>query len=105
MIGNRNLKIGGILLAAGSSTRLGRPKQFLEFEGQTLLRRAAEAMCSSVCDPVVAVLGAEKQIAEAELAELRIRICFNQDWRSGMSHSIKVGLEELLLIDPNIDAL
>jgi molybdenum cofactor cytidylyltransferase len=104
MTGNRDLKIGGILLAAGGSTRLGQPKQFLEFEGKTLLRRAAEAMCSSVCDPVVAVVGAEKERAEAELADLRIRVCFNQDWRSGMSSSIKVGLEELLLIDRNIDA-
>lgn len=105
MTGDKDPKIGGILLAAGGSSRLGRPKQFLEFEDKTLLRRAAEAMNASICDPFVVVVGAEKKRAEAELADLRLRVCCNQDWRSGMSSSIKVGLEELLLIQPKIDAV
>ncbi len=105
MTGNENLKIGGILLAAGGSSRLGQPKQFLQFEGKTLLRRAAEAMVVSICDPIVAVLGAEKEKAKAELAGLQVNICFNHDWQSGMSSSIKCGLSELLLIEPEIDAV
>lgn len=105
MTGNENLKIGGILLGAGGSNRLGRPKQLLHFEGKTLLRRAAEAIAASVCDPVVAVLGSEKDEAEAEIADVRVRICFNQDWQSGLSSSIKTGLKALLLIEPQIDAL
>jgi molybdenum cofactor cytidylyltransferase len=105
MTGNRDLKMGGILLAAGGSTRLGQPKQFLEFEGQTLLRRAAEAMCASVCDPVVAVLGAEHEKAEAEITDLRLEMCRNEEWESGMSSSIKLGLKELLKIESEIDAV
>jgi molybdenum cofactor cytidylyltransferase len=62
-------------------------------------------MVGSICDPVVAVLGDEKENAEAELAELAVRICFNENWRSGMSSSIKLGLKELLLIEPQIDAV
>jgi len=105
MTANENLKIGGILLGAGGSSRLGRPKQFLHFEGQTLLRRTAEALVASVCDPVVAVLGAESEKAEAEIADLSLSTCLNPEWRSGMSSSIKVGLHELLLREPQIDAL
>jgi molybdenum cofactor cytidylyltransferase len=105
MIGNRDLKIGGILLAAGGSTRLGRPKQFLEFEGKTLLRRSAEAMCASMCDPVVAVLGAEHEKAEAEITDLPLAMRRNEEWASGMSSSIKLGLRELLLVEPEIDAV
>lgn len=105
MTGNENLKIGGILLAAGGSTRLGRPKQLLQYEGKTLLRRAAEAITESICDPVIAVLGAEKEDAGAEIADLPVRICFNQEWPLGMSSSIKLGVKELLLIEPTIDAL
>ena len=105
MTGNEDLKIGGIVLAAGGSSRLGRPKQFLEFEGKTLLKRAAEALAESICNPVVAVLGAEKEKAERELADLPVRICRNQEWRTGMSSSIKIGLKELLFIDPDLDAV
>ncbi len=100
-----NLKIGGILLAAGGSSRLGQPKQLLEFEGQTLLRRAAEAIAGSVCDPLVVVVGSENEKTEGEIADLSLTTCLNPDWRSGMSSSIKVGLNELLLKEPQIDAV
>ena len=51
--------IGLILLAAGGSSRLGRPKQLLDYQGQPLLRRAAETALASQCQPVIVVLGAE----------------------------------------------
>ena len=105
MTGIEPLKIGGILLAAGGSSRLDQPKQFLQFEGNTLLRRAAEAMTESICDPVVAVLGCEKEKAVAGIADLPVKVRHNRDWRSGMSSSIKAGLQELLLIEPEISAV
>ena len=105
MTGNEDLKIGGIMLAAGGSSRLGQPKQFLQFEGKTLLRRAAEALVESNCAPVIAVLGAEKEKAERQLDDLPVSICWNPEWRTGMSSSIRVGLKDLLLIDPDLDAV
>ena len=51
-------KIGSILLAAGGSSRLGQPKQLLQFKGKTLIRRAAETLVDSDCNPIVVVLGA-----------------------------------------------
>ena len=42
---NSEAKIGGLLLAAGGSSRLGRPKQLIEFQGKTLIRRAARVAC------------------------------------------------------------
>lgn len=105
MTENKSLKIGGLLLAAGGSSRMGRPKQFLEFEGETLLRRTAKAMAQSVCDPVVAVLGGENEIAEGELAEINVESCLNPHWRSGMSSSIKAGLAKLLAIESELDAV
>ena len=59
MTGDKDVKVGGLLLAAGGSSRLGRPKQLIEFEGKTLIRRAAEALVGSAFSPVVAVIGAE----------------------------------------------
>jgi len=105
MTGNENARIGGILLAAGGSSRMATPKQFVRFEGETLLRRAALAIAASICDPVVAVLGAEKENAEIEVAGTRVQPCYNGEWQKGMSSSIKFGLTELLTLDPGLDAV
>lgn len=102
MTGN---KVGGLLLAAGGSSRLGQPKQLLEFKGNRLLRHAAEAMADSSCDPVVVVLGAETEMSAMEIAGLSVAQCLNEDWESGMSSSIKIGLAMLLELAPEIDAV
>src|SRR3990170_2001437 len=93
-------KIGGLLLAAGGSRRLGTPKQLLEFEGKTLLLRAAEALVETSCEPVVVVLGAEIERSKDEIEDLPVSFAINDDWESGMSSSIRVGLEKLLAIEP-----
>jgi molybdenum cofactor cytidylyltransferase len=70
---------GLILLAAGGSARLGRPKQLLEYEGKTLLRRAVETALASKCRPVVVVL----------------RLVVNEGWKEGLASSIRAGLAVL----------
>ncbi len=105
MTGEQNLKIGGIILAAGGSSRLGEPKQFIKLAGKSLLRRAAEAITVAGCNPVTLVVGANRGETEAEVGDLAINICFNHDWPSGMSSSIRIALRELLSIDPKIDAI
>jgi molybdenum cofactor cytidylyltransferase len=96
---------GLILLAAGGSTRMGRPKQLLCFEGRSLLARAAAAACDSGCAPIVAVLGAGVDGSLAELAPFpKILVQPNPDWESGMGSSIRTGLERLLSADPDIAA-
>jgi len=105
MTENRDAKIGGLLLAAGGSSRLGRPKQFVQFHGTTLLRRAAEALAESECEPVVAVIGAEIEQSKSEVAGLIVKICVNKDWELGMSSSIRAGLTDLLNLEPELDAV
>lgn len=97
--------IGGILLAAGGSSRLGRPKQLLEFNGKTLIRRAAETLVNSNCRPITVVLGAETERSTAELEGLDLAIIINQNWQSGMSSSIVAGLNSLLEAEPTLDAV
>lgn len=105
MTGNSVGKIGGLLLAAGASRRFGSPKQLAQFEGQSLLRRAAESLVRSSCEPIVVVLGAEIQQSSAEIADLPINIQVNQDWQLGMSSSIKSGLVKLRSIEPGLAAV
>ncbi|CAN5329981.1 nucleotidyltransferase family protein [soil metagenome] len=99
------IKTGGLLLAAGGSSRLGRSKQLVVFEGETLIRRAAKTLTNSVCSPVVVVLGAETDFSSRELDGLGVSICINDDWNSGISSSIKAGLKHLLNISPDPDAV
>lgn len=88
-------RVAGLLLAAGGSTRLGRPKQLVEFEGKTLIRRAAEAIIDAGCSPVIVVLGAEIEGSTVELKSLDVGIAINEIWKTGMSSSIRVGMQSL----------
>ncbi len=105
MTETNSIKIGGILLAAGGSARMGLPKQLLEFEGNTLMRRAAESLAATDCDPKVVVLGAEAERCQAELGDLDLNIFINRDWEHGMSSSIKAGLRCLLDVEPAASAV
>lgn len=86
---------GLILLAAGGSSRLGRPKQLLLYQGRTLLRHAAETAFASGCRPVVVVLGAQADRLRAEIAGLEVVIADNPDWARGMGSSVRAGLRAL----------
>lgn len=105
MTANNDAKIGGLLLAAGGSSRLGQPKQLVRVEGKTLIRRSAEMLAASICDPVTAVLGAEIEESRRELAGLDISVCTNASWNVGISSSIKSGLRHLLRLEPDLDAV
>jgi molybdenum cofactor cytidylyltransferase len=84
-----------IVLAAGGSTRLGRPKQQIRFGGRTLARRAVDAAMQAGCDPVLVVLGACATSVQHELADSGARLALNSDWAEGISSSIRRGLEAL----------
>ena len=105
MTENSNGKIGGLILAAGGSSRLGRPKQLVHFQGKTLIRNAAETLVDSSCDSIVVVLGAEIDGSTSEIADLPINICINHNWQTGMSSSIKAGLKELVKLEGNLSAV
>ena len=87
--------IGVILLAAGASTRLGKPKQLLRFQGETLLRRNAK-IALAASKRVIVTLGSQIEILRKEIEDLPVEIIENKDWATGMSGSIKVGLKEFL---------
>lgn len=87
--------IGAVILAAGSSSRMGTPKQTLQFEGTSLLRRAALAALEAGCSPVVVVTGANVEGSRAELEGLPVREVWNRHWERGMGSSIREGLQAM----------
>ncbi|WP_375437231.1 NTP transferase domain-containing protein [uncultured Hymenobacter sp.] len=85
-----------IVLAAGSSSRLGQPKQLLCYEGQTLLRRAVEtAVAAAAGAPVVVVTGALHAELLPELTDLPVLVVQCSTWAEGMGASLKTGLTAL----------
>lgn len=95
---------GLILLAAGASTRLGKPKQNLVFEGETLLQRALQTALDSVCSPVILVLPPDPDRVLPGLTGAPVTIAVNQEWKEGMASSIRCGLEQLLTIEPDVSS-
>ena len=94
-----------ILLAAGASTRLGRPKQLVQVDGKSLLRRAAEAAIASGASPVMVVLGREAETLARELAGLAVAVVENPAWREGMGSSLRCGMEALHRETPTAEAV
>ncbi len=84
-----------VLLAAGASTRLGRPKQLLSLNGVTLLRKTAEMASKSIAETVHVVLGYESERMKAELINLPVRIIENHQWQEGLSTSLCAGVKSL----------
>ncbi|MGI4761457.1 MAG: nucleotidyltransferase family protein [Janthinobacterium lividum] len=99
--------VGLLLLAAGSSSRLARPKQLLPYQGQTLLRRAAEVAAASPCRPLVLVTGALHDELLPEIEGLPFHVVRNDNWADGMGSSIAAGLAELETAAeaPRVDAV
>jgi molybdenum cofactor cytidylyltransferase len=102
---SNSANVGAVILAAGSSSRMGSPKQVLQFEGNSLLRRAALAALSAGCSPVVAVTGAHAELCRRELDHLDVREAFNPDWETGMASSIRAGIEGLISMEPDLAAV
>jgi molybdenum cofactor cytidylyltransferase len=89
------LPVAIVLLAAGSSSRLGQPKQLLAYSGSTLLRHAAEIALASRLGPVIVVLGAVEEKCRATLSGLPTIIVTNPGWEEGMGSSIATGMQEV----------
>ena len=89
-------KLSILILAAGNSSRLGSPKQLIEFEGQTLIERITE-IALTISEEVLIVLGGNADQILPKLAKFEntISTVFNPDWEEGMGTSIRIGVEKL----------
>ncbi len=88
--------VAGIVLAAGESTRMGRPKQLLPAGGGTLLERILDEALRSDLDEVVLVLGHQSEEIRAVLGQVlqhqKLKLIENRQYKQGISSSIIVGL-------------
>jgi molybdenum cofactor cytidylyltransferase len=87
--------VAAIVLAAGSSARMGRNKLLLEIEGETLVRRVVGAACGAGVDRVVVVLGHDEARVRAELEGLPCETVVNPDHARGAGTSVHTGVRHV----------
>jgi molybdenum cofactor cytidylyltransferase len=120
-------QIAALILAAGESSRLGQPKQLIQFRGKTLMRRVVDAASEAGCRPVLVILGKSKrtsnlrspgspggaerhhgiELAEAISSELKktgATIVANPNWKRGIGTSIRAGVQHLIELAPGAEA-
>lgn len=85
------MKCGLILLAAGGSTRMGEPKQLMDYHGKPLVRHAVDTALASACRPVIVVLGANAGAISEVVRDLPVETVTNLCWSEGMGTSIQAG--------------
>lgn len=84
--------IAAIVLAAGLSARMGRPKQTLRLEGVPMLERTLKALRRTRVDRVVVVLGANAAEVRRSVKFEDEEVVVNARFRDGMSGSLRLGL-------------
>jgi molybdenum cofactor cytidylyltransferase len=96
-------RVGVIILAAGNSSRLGRPKQLLTYRGRTLVAHVAGEALAAGLRPVAVVTGAFHAEVEEALKEEQVGLVYNPDWETGMASGIVAGVSEVLV--PGVEAV
>ena len=92
MSGERAGRVAGVVLAAGSSTRMGKNKLLLTLGGSTVLRRAVATAVAGGLDPVLVVIGHESEGARAELTGLACTPVLNLEHALGINGSLRAGI-------------
>ena len=87
---------GIIILAAGSSSRLGKPKQLLAWQGKTLIEHAVEQAVAASLFPIVAITGAEAKSVSNVLQGKDVFVIHNEAWQEGMASGIIKGVQAAL---------
>ena len=88
--------VEAILLSAGESSRMGRPKALLDWFGQPLVQAQAQALLEGGANRVIVVTGTDHNEISAAIAhDPNITIANNPNWSQGKTTSIKTGLSQL----------
>ncbi|MBA4383684.1 MAG: hypothetical protein C0410_03020 [Anaerolinea sp.] len=95
-------KVAAVILAAGGSSRLGRPKQLLDWFGKTFIKQLIDIVHEAQLAPVIVVTGANCIEIEQAIRKEKIIIARNEAWQNGQSSSMIVGVTALK--DHNVDS-
>lgn len=94
-----------MILAAGASRRLGRPKQLVKHRGVSLVRRLVIESLTANVGGITVVTGCEHQKTTSEIHDLKVDIFYNSDWNEGQGASIRHGIKHVFSMKPNTSAV
>jgi molybdenum cofactor cytidylyltransferase len=92
-----------IILAAGSSSRLGQAKQLLLYKGKTLIRNIVDAALGATFAPIIVVTGSFADEVSLDLKGKHVELVYNQNWPQGMGSGIVSGMNKILQIIPDVE--
>lgn len=87
--------ISAVILSAGESSRMGRPKALLPIDGQTFIERIVAALKQSGIERIFVVLGFNAEEMRREIEHLPVEILINQAYQQGQLSSLQVALRRL----------
>jgi molybdenum cofactor cytidylyltransferase len=87
--------IWAIILAAGESKRMGKPKLLLPFGEKTIIETIVETVVSSKVEKTLVVVGSGREKIEEKIRNYPVKIVYNSDWQSGMLSSVQCGFKAL----------
>jgi molybdenum cofactor cytidylyltransferase len=99
------VNVHALILAAGASTRMGSPKQLLDWNGKSLIRHCIETAQEAGLSPITVVLGSHFHEIARETEPLQVQLVHNEHWEVGMGSSISVGVGEILEKFPETQAI
>jgi molybdenum cofactor cytidylyltransferase len=88
----RTGSIAGVVLAAGTSTRMGRNKLFLELDGRPLVRHVVDRASRAGFDPLIVVLGHEADLVQRPLEGITYQPVMNPEYERGVNSSLRAGI-------------
>ncbi len=91
-----------VILAAGASRRLGRPKQLLDYQDTTLLQRVIDLANNVDLPSKLLVLGAYADKISDKINAQSLEVVINPDWKEGIASSVRVGLSRIKENHPSI---
>lgn len=94
-------KIAVLLLAAGSSSRMGQPKQLLAWGNTTLIEHQIRTLIKTG-NPVNVVLGSNSDLIVPIIENYKVNIFINNNWENGMGSSISHGISEIIRQFPKL---
>ena len=96
--------IFAVILSAGESSRMGRPKALLPIDGQTFIERIIAVLKQSGLEPIVVVLGFNSDEMRRKIEHLPVEIVINPDYALGQLSSLQIVIR-YLASDPNCDGM
>jgi len=87
--------IVAVVLCAGESSRMGRPKALLPIDGQTFIERIVAALKQTKVGKIIVILGHNFRELEAKISHLPVKILINTDYKQGQLSSLQLAVRDL----------